>query len=205
MRQRFDHQQRRRSLRRVGLTQDVFEVPALPRGNRTGGEETNELAVYSRGKILLVFGMQEGIESDQPAERRRGAARFQPMHTQLRSLFLQRFINVIGNHFDGDAGPLCLVHAGANFLGAVAARIPRLEIEVRRGADFQGSEIARRNHAREGGACGHKCDRATFPFGESGKLARQLGHIVKRREWIAGGQPYAAKLAVDNSAVNIRR
>ena len=86
-----------------------------------------------------------------------------------------------------DAGPTGLVHTGAQFLGAVTAWIPGLEIEVRRGAHFNRREIAWRQLSCELGGGRYKGHHATSLFGKRSEMSRQGGGFIRGRERIAGG------------------
>ena len=126
------------------------------------------------------------------------------MHAKLCRLFLQRRIDVVGDHFDFDAGTTGLVNARAQLLGAVAARIPGLKIEVRRGAHFDCREIAGRYPSCELSGGRNKGNHAAFLFCKRGEMSRQGGGFIRWRERIACGQPYSPEFAINDCAVNLR-
>src|ERR1700687_5525698 len=87
--QSFKDQKRRRSLRRVGQAQDVFQIPGFARGYWTGSEKADQFAVNARCEILFVVGMQERIESYQPAKRGARATSTKPAQAKPGRLCLQ--------------------------------------------------------------------------------------------------------------------
>src|SRR5882672_4059139 len=123
--QSFKDQKRRRSLRRVGQAQDVFQIPGFARGYRTGSEKADQFTVNAGSEILFVVSMQERIERYQPAKCGARATSTKPAQAKPGSLCLQLLVNR-RNNFDLHAGPARLVHAGTEFLCTVAARIPGL-------------------------------------------------------------------------------
>src|SRR5215831_13968938 len=66
--ERFDDQQSGRALWRIGFTNHILEVPALPGGNRAGGEEPDKVSISASREILLVFRVHKRVERHQPPE-----------------------------------------------------------------------------------------------------------------------------------------
>ena len=60
--QRLEDEQGGRARRRVRFAQNIFEVPAFSRRNRTRAEKSNQPALRTRNEILLTVGMDSSPE-----------------------------------------------------------------------------------------------------------------------------------------------
>src|SRR5258706_16302684 len=97
-----------------------------------------------------------------------------------------------------------LIHPGANFLARVAARVPRLKIEVRRGSYLNGYKIAWDDRASKLCTGRHERNHAILLLREGGELAGQLSHIFPGRKRIASRPPDAGLLSLYHAAVDLR-
>src|SRR5258706_13566933 len=98
-----------------------------------------------------------------------------------------------------------LIHPGANFLARVAARVPRLKIEVRRGSYLNGYKIAWDDRASKLCTGRHERNHAILLLREVGELAGPNSQIFLGRKQSACRHADAGRLPIDHSTADGRR
>src|SRR5689334_13252623 len=120
----FDDEQIGSSVGRMLRAQNVFEIPAVTRRNRTRSQKSNQPAhSIARREIFLVLFVLEEIDGEEPLKSDLAAARSQPALAETRRFAHEFFIYF--DHFrNAYAGSARLVYTRSRFLRAIASRSP---------------------------------------------------------------------------------